>query len=201
MNGSVSTGYLLDNTAFSGADHLKRTKQLLTLLIETERALHHDPDIASTYLNEAIALLADDSQHEPSPHRHRGGLARWQISRIDEFINDHLDHCIRTTELASLLGLSVSHFSHAFKQTTEMTPLTYVTAKRLEATQQNMVCSTLSLSDIALSHGFCDQSHFCRVFRRETGLSPQTWRKLHTDVLAEQPACHESNHLGHELLS
>lgn len=200
MNGSFSTGYSLDNTAFSGADHLKRAKQLLTLLTETERALHHDPDTASTYLNEAIALLADGCQHEPSPHRHRhrGGLARWQLSRIDEFINDHLDHCIRTTELASLLGLSVSHFSHAFKQTTEMTPLTYVTAKRLEATQQNMVCSTLSLSDIALSHGFCDQSHFCRVFRRETGLSPQTWRKLHTDVLAEQPASHESNHLRHD---
>ncbi|WP_386083522.1 helix-turn-helix domain-containing protein [Vreelandella sp. F11] len=198
MNGSVSTGYSLDNNAFNGADHLKRGKQLLTLLKETERTLHGDPDIASTYLNEAIALLADGSQDAPSPHRHRGGLARWQISRIDEFINEHLDHCIRTTELASLLGLSVSHFSHAFKQTTEMTPLSYVTAKRLESTQQNMVCSTLSLSDIALSHGFCDQSHFCRVFRRETGLSPQTWRKLHTDVLAEQPARHQSHNLGHD---
>lgn len=198
MNVSISAGYLLDNTAFSGSGHLKRAKQLLTLLMETERTLHYDPDIALSYLNEAIALLADDSQDGAPPHRHRGGLARWQISRIDDFINEHLDHYIRTTELASLLGLSVSHFSHAFKQTTKMTPLTYVTAKRLEATRQYMLCSTLSLSDIALNHGFCDQSHFCRVFRRETGLSPQTWRKLHTDVLAEQPASHESNHLGHD---
>lgn len=198
MNRSVSTDYLLDSTAFSGSDHLKRAKQLLTLLMETERTLRYDPNIASSYLNEAIALLADDRQDGPSPHRHRGGLARWQISRIDDFINKHLDHCIRTTELASLLGLSVSHFSHAFKQTTKMTPLTYVTAKRLEATRQYMLCSTLSLSDIALSHGFCDQSHFCRVFRRETGLSPQTWRKLHTDVLAEQPASYEANHPRHD---
>lgn len=180
MNGSVSTGYSLDNTAFSGSDRLKQAKQLLTLLVETERTLHHDPDIASTYLNEAIALLAVGRQGGHSPHRNRGGLARWQISRIDEFINEHLDHCIRTTELASLLGLSVSHFSHAFKQTIEMTPLMYVTARRVEAARQYMLCSTHSLSDIALSHGFCDQSHFCRVFRRETGLSPQTWRKLHT---------------------
>src|SRR5690554_4218669 len=198
MNGDTSAGDLLGNTASRGPDCLKPTRQLLTLLMEAERAIRHDPDIASTCLNQAIDLLAVDSQSGPLPHRNKGGLARWQISRVDEYINDHLDHCIRTTELASLLGLSVSHFSHAFKQTTKMTPLTYVTAKRLEAARQYMVCSTLSLSDIALSHGFCDQSHFCRVFRRETGLSPQTWRKLHTDVLAEQPACHESNNLGHD---
>ncbi|MBE0402260.1 Transcriptional regulator, AraC family [Halomonas citrativorans] len=213
MNGSVSTGYSLDNTAFSGSDRLKQAKQLLTLLMETERALHHNSDIASTYLNEAIALLAIDSQGGPSPHRNRGGLARWQISRIDEFINEHLDQCIRTTELALLLGLSVSHFSHVFKQTTGMTPLMYVTTKRVEAARQYMLCSIHSLSDIALSHGFCDQSHFCRVFRRETGLSPQTWRKLHTEnppadyldpslgsakALAEQPAGHEANYPRHD---
>ena len=180
MNGDTSTGHLLDNTASRGPDCLRQARQLLTLLRETERAIHHDPDIASTCLNEAIALLAVGNQNEPSPHRNRGGLARWQVSRVDDFINKHINHCIRTTDLASLLGLSVSHFSHAFKQTTGMTPLMYVAAARVEAARQYMLCSAHSLSDIALSHGFCDQSHFCRVFRRQTGLSPQTWRKLHT---------------------
>lgn len=179
MNGSGSTGHSLGNAASSVPDRLKQARKLLALLMETERTLHHDPNIAATYLNEAIALLEADQQGRPLPYRNRGGLARWQIARIDEFINEHLDQCIRTTELASLLGLSVSHFSHAFKQTTGMTPLMYVTGKRVEATRQYMLCTTQSLSDIALSHGFCDQSHFCRVFRREMGLSPQAWRNLH----------------------
>ncbi|MGO2452809.1 helix-turn-helix domain-containing protein [Pseudomonas taetrolens] len=179
MNGNTSADYLLDNTASRAPNCLKQTRQLLTLLMEAERAIQRDPDIASTYLNQAIDLLAVERQSGPLPHRNKGGLARWQISRVDEYINEHVDHCIRTTELASLLSLSVSHFSHAFKQTTGMTPLMYVTAARVEAARQYMLCSAHSLSDIALSHGFCDQSHFCRVFRRETGLSPQTWRKLH----------------------
>jgi len=180
MNWNTSTANLLDNTGSHGPNGLKQTRQLLTLLMEVERAIHRDPDIASTCLDQAIALLAVDRQSGPLPHRNRGGLARWQISRVDDYISEHLDHCIRTTELASLLGLSVSHFSHAFKQTTGMTPLTYAAAARVKAARQYMLCSALSLSEIALSHGFCDQSHFCRVFRRETGLSPQTWRKLHT---------------------
>jgi AraC-like DNA-binding protein len=154
-------------------------RQLQMLLTEAERALQRDLDVASTYLNEAIDLLTVDEHGGNFPHRSKGGLARWQISRVDDYINKHLDHYIRTVELASLLGLSASHFSHAFKQTTGMTPLMYVTAARVDAAREYMLCSANSLSDIALSHGFCDQSHFCRVFRRETGLSPRAWRKLH----------------------
>ncbi len=188
MNGRPSTFYSLENTTSHDSDCLKQTRQLLTLLTETERTIHRDPDTASVYLNQAIALLATDNQSEYSQRRNRGGLARWQLTRIDEFIKEHIEHSIRTTELASLLGLSVSHFSHAFKQTTGVTPLMYVAAARVEAARQYMLCSANSLSDIALSHGFCDQSHFCRVFRRQTGLSPQLWRKLHTADSLAQPA-------------
>ncbi len=180
MNGSPTTCYSLENVTSRDSEYLKQTRQLLTLLTETERAIHCDPDTASAYLNQAIALLAVENRSRYSQRRSKGGLARWQVTRIDEFIKDHLDHPIRTTELALLLGLSVSHFSHAFKQTTGITPLVYVAAARVEAARQYMLCSANSLSEIALSHGFCDQSHFCRVFRRETGMSPQVWRKLHT---------------------
>ncbi|TVU89454.1 helix-turn-helix domain-containing protein [Vreelandella titanicae] len=62
----------------------------------------------------------------------------------------------------------------------------YVTARRVEAAGQCMLCSESSLSEIALSHGFCDQSHFSRVFKRETGLSPQTWRKLYSGTTSRR---------------
>jgi AraC family transcriptional regulator len=35
-----------------------------------------------------------------------------------------------------------------------------------------------SLSEIALACGFADQSHFSRVFTRQTGLSPRVWRRM-----------------------
>lgn len=180
MNGSASTCYPVSSTSSFSHKGLKKNRQLLTLLTEAERAIDHDLDIASTYLNQAIALLTLENQSAGAQRIHKGGLARWQVSRVNEFINEHLDHCIRTTELAALLSLSVSHFSHAFKQTTGMTPLMYVTTKRVEAAERYMLCSAHPLSEIALTLGFCDQSHFCRVFRRETGLSPQAWRNLHT---------------------
>ena len=152
---------------------------MLKLLLETERTIHLNPDAAATHLSQAITLLTADSHSEPQ-HRVTGGLAQWQVARIDDFIEQNLGQCIRTKELASLLSLSTSYFSHLFKQTMGMPPLMYVAARRVEAAGQYMLCSESSLSEIAQSHGFCDQSHFCRVFKRETGLSPQTWRKLYS---------------------
>lgn len=159
---------------------MKQTRLMLSLLVETERVIHLNPDAAATQLRQAISLLTIDSDSEPSQGRVTSRLARWQIARVDDFIDQHLGRCIRTKELASLLSLSTSYFSHLFKQTMRMTPLMYVTARRIEAAEQYMLCSECSLSEIALSHGFCDQSHFSRVFKRETGLSPQIWRKLYS---------------------
>src|SRR5690606_11681733 len=124
----------------------------LTLLTETEKVIHHDPDVASAYLSRAIAMLEVRSPGGSPQSRKGAGLLRWQVTRIDEFIKERLDLCIRTSELASLLGLSVSHFSHAFKQATGLTPLSYVNALRVKAAMQDMLCSAHPLSEIAFRH-------------------------------------------------
>lgn len=163
---------------------MKQTRLVLSLLMETERVIHLNPDAAATQLRRAISLLTTDSDCKPSQGRFTGKLARWQIAHVNDFIDQHLGRCIRTNELASLLSLSTSYFSRLFKQTMGMTPMMYVTARRVEAAGQYMLCSECSLSEIALRYGFCDQSHLCRVFKRETGLSPQTWRKLYNSSSA-----------------
>jgi transcriptional regulator GlxA family with amidase domain len=40
-----------------------------------------------------------------------------------------------------------------------------------------MITSTHSLTDIALSVGFSDQAHLCRLFRQAFGESPSGWRR------------------------
>jgi len=58
-----------------------------------------------------------------------------------------------------------------------MAPGAYVARRRIESACRAMLSSDASLADIALSHGFCDQSHFTRTFRRWMGLSPRVWRR------------------------
>lgn len=150
----------------------QRLARIARLLGEAEAALWEDAQSAYVHLDQAMALLRQEHAGDPM-----GGLTRWQVRRLDAYIGQHLDTPIRTCHLAAQLNLSSSHFSHLFKQTFGITPLTYVARKRIEAAREMMRSTDEPLTRIAHAHGFCDQSHFSRTFRRETGLSPLIWRQ------------------------
>jgi len=156
----------------------EQVEVVLHLLRDALALLHADIEGASTRLAQGIELLQPVTPGALRAGRGSGGLAGWQIQRVDHFIEQHLQSPIRTPQLAAICNLSVSHFSHAFKQTLGVAPLGYVARRRIESARQVMLVSSCSLTEIALDHGFCDQSHFCRVFRREVGLSPKVWRRM-----------------------
>jgi AraC family transcriptional regulator len=107
----------------------------------------------------------------------RGGLARWQAKLITSYIEDKLDSSIRVTALAGVVQLSTSHFFRAFRKTFGETPVAYIRQRRVRRAQELMLTSRLSLSQVALECGMCDQPHLCRVFRRIVGVNPNAWRR------------------------
>ena len=111
-----------------------------------------------------------------SPPRQHCGLPHWQIQRVTDYIDANLAATLRTERLAATLGLSVSHFTRAFKHSVGVPPRVYVLRRRLAAACDAMVASSMPLTTIAHAHGFCDQSHFTRSFHDVIGLSPHVWR-------------------------
>jgi AraC-like DNA-binding protein len=73
--------------------------------------------------------------------------------------------------------LSASYFSRAFKVSFGETFSKYVARRRTERAQELMVMTDERLCEIALSCGFADQSHFTRVYQRQVGSSPASWRR------------------------
>lgn len=121
------------------------------------------------------------SRHR-SPDRYGIGhqirrLAPWKIRRLRAFVEEHLSDPIRIPDLSDLVGLSVPHFSRAFRQSFDEPPHAYVTQRRLDRARSLMLTSDLALIEVAVSCGFSDQAHFCKVFRRETGRTPAAWRR------------------------
>lgn len=157
------------------------------LLEEAATHLASDSDSACRHLIRAIDLLHQSNDGMPREGR-GGGLIRWQIKRLNDYIDTHLDSRIRTEDLAAVLQLSPGHFSHAFKQAMGIPPLAHVARRRIQAARQMMVSTDEPLIRIAHLHGFCDQSHFTRIFRRETGIAPQAWRKIRAGQLADAVA-------------
>jgi AraC-like DNA-binding protein len=139
---------------------------------------------------EASALFVDHVAHAlcvhvaqrygemPTSLPPRGGLAPWQERRARELLNANLDGEISLSQLAVECGLSVRHFTRAFRRSIGVPPHRYLLKCRVERAQQLLKDPTLSLLDVALACGFSDQSHFTRVFNASTSMSPGVWRRM-----------------------
>jgi AraC family transcriptional regulator len=118
----------------------------------------------------------------------RGGLTAWKTKRIRSYIEANQEAVIRVVDLAGVAQLSTSHFSRAFRKTFGMTAVAYISQQRIRRAQELMLTSVLSLSQVALECGMCDQSHFSRVFRRIVGINPQAWRhRTRPDLTVGRP--------------
>ncbi|MCC8943000.1 helix-turn-helix transcriptional regulator [Bradyrhizobium sp. Arg68] len=107
----------------------------------------------------------------------RGGLAPWQLRRACERLESDLGGSMSLQQIAAELGLSVSHFSRAFRISTGLPPHQWLLRQRIEAAKQLLAVRDLALAEIAMSAGFANQSHFTRVFSAAVGVSPGVWRR------------------------
>jgi AraC family transcriptional regulator len=151
---------------------------LVQLLEVARREIERDREAAKASLAAASSILQSEIERHSGARRSRtAGLAGWQVSRVRAFIDKNLHHTIHTQDLSVVARRSPAHFSRSFKLTFGEPPHAYVVKRRLEKACHLMITSSLSLSDIALSVGFSDQAHLCRLFRQAFGQSPASWRR------------------------
>lgn len=125
----------------------------------------------------SLSLIIDVLKLTKTAPRRRSALAPWQLRRVTDFIEANCLRNIRLEELASLTGLSPSHFSHSFKASTGMAPHQWQMNARLDRAKQLLESRDQPLTTIAVETGFSDQAHFTRVFRKHLGTTPARWQK------------------------
>src|SRR5947208_5477512 len=151
---------------------------LATLLDTARRELERDRDAAKASLVTASHILqAEIERCSGANGSTRGGLAAWQIVRVRAYIDSNLHRTIHIRDLSAVARRSPAHFSRKFKLAVGASPHAYVVRRRLEKACHLMMTSAERLSEIALSVGFSDQAHLCRLFRQAFGQSPAHWRR------------------------
>jgi AraC family transcriptional regulator len=151
---------------------------LAKLLDTARRELERDQEAAKASLVTASHILqAEIERYSSANVSTRGGLAAWQILRVRAYIDCNLHRTIHIRDLSAVARRSPAHFSRKFKQAVGEPPHAYVVRRRLERACHLMMTSVEPLSGIALSVGFSDQAHLCRLFRKAFGQSPASWRR------------------------
>ena len=107
----------------------------------------------------------------------RSNLAPWQERRAKDFIDANLGRNISLLEIAEQCGISTSHFSRAFRNTTGRPPHRWLLERRVEAAKRRLAASDRPVAEIAAECGFADPCHFSRVFLKVAGAPPASWRR------------------------
>ncbi|WP_081420225.1 helix-turn-helix domain-containing protein [Pseudoxanthomonas sp. Root630] len=152
------------------------------MMLSIYPALENPDEINNVFAEHVmLALSAHVASHyalvASSTARPTGLLSAGQERRAKEMLDANLTGSVSITDLAQECGLSVRHFSRAFKQSTGMPPHRYLLKRRVEQAKSLLVNRELSISEIALFCGFADQSHLTRVFAASEGIGPAAFRR------------------------
>jgi AraC family transcriptional regulator len=108
----------------------------------------------------------------------RGTLLRAsRFKPVLDRIEESLANDAGLSELASLVGLSVSRFSHAFNAAYGVAPHRYILQRRIERAKVLLRRSDATVASVSARVGFSSQSRFTQTFARHTGLTPSAYRQ------------------------
>ncbi|MCC6142393.1 MAG: helix-turn-helix domain-containing protein [Candidatus Hydrogenedentes bacterium] len=82
-------------------------------------------------------------------------------------------------EMAQVASLSKFHFIRSFRRATGTTPWRHVINRRMMEAKQLLSDPDYSIQQIAFHLGYNDPNYFSRAFKKEVGISPRAFRKLH----------------------
>ncbi len=83
----------------------------------------------------------------------------------------------RIEKYADLCGVSRAYFYRCFHEWSGKSPVEYRNMIRLSNAQTMLRNTDMRVSEISATVGFDDPFYFCRIFKKNFGLSPQGYRK------------------------
>lgn len=100
------------------------------------------------------------------------------LSDAREFLTEHKLKKICLKDVASTIGIAATELSRTFHRAYGLTPSEFVRKERTRWAASELADGRRALSEISLSAGFVDQSHFTRTFRAHYGVTPRRYRQL-----------------------
>jgi len=110
-----------------------------------------------------------------APENGRKGLDV-RIQHVIDLIGNNHDKPLSVPDLAQAAELSVSYFSHLFRDHVGVSPAKYLREFRMREAEHLVKTTTLPVCAILESVGATDRSHFVRKFARQYGLAPSQYR-------------------------
>jgi len=98
------------------------------------------------------------------------------LRRAHDHIDRHYARAIDLDELAGVAGVSKFHFARSFEAAYGLTPIRYLTLRRVERAQDLLRSANLTVTEICFLVGFSSLGSFSSLFTRLVGETPTAYR-------------------------
>ncbi len=99
------------------------------------------------------------------------------ILRVISYIQNHYTEEFCCKELADLCFMSSAQMYRRFQEEMGCTPTEYKNRLRIEQAKGMLRDDDMPVSEIAFLMGYENTAYFCKIFKRETGMTPSQYRK------------------------
>ena len=165
--------------------HIHKTnsedRALIRLTIENMQAAYDSGNNCEAHLKAALVhllfLLSGKCSSSDVPAIEYANPTHKMISDITGYINNNYSENITLADISERYYISPCYFSRTFKSLCGLSFTEYLNNVRIKAAEELLGNTDMSITDISETVGFSGSTHFDRVFKKITGVSPTAYRK------------------------
>lgn len=105
------------------------------------------------------------------------GEAQRLVRKAMAFIHEHFADPISRRDIALHVSIAEDYLTYCFRQELGTTPIKYLQRYRVNRARHLLRENENTITEIARMVGFSDSGYFSRIFHRETGKSPEAFRR------------------------
>ncbi|WP_333651586.1 response regulator transcription factor [Lacrimispora sp.] len=131
-----------------------------------------------TYLEKIRqSVLELVEQYKKEYESNSGRILRKEVAEAKSFVRNHMKEELQVADIAAMVNMSGSYFSHIFKKEEGISFLEYVYRVRMEHARFLLESSDLKVNEIADQVGIVNPNYFSTQFKKSVGQSPLEYRQ------------------------
>lgn len=145
-----------------------------TMVDELKRDHIHCDSLCAAKLIELLVIISRSNENKLEDKKNSA------ITNVVIDIENNFYSNTSNEEYAEKCNMCLSYFLKTFKEVTGTTPQQYKMTQRLKFTENLLLTTNYSISEISKLAGYDDSLYFSRVFKKANGLSPKQFRNAKT---------------------
>lgn len=107
------------------------------------------------------------------------------VALVTEYIDKNYMDTLSLGILADVCHGSPYHLHRTFKRIKAVTPVEYVQQRRIDKAKEYLIASDKPIADIGLIVGMPNTPYFITLFKKKTGHTPASYRRMINHITAE----------------